>query len=62
MKINFNTIIFDNIFKTVFLLFIAYFLFLLTKITNQIERNADVGRYQSSYPHYVIDTKTGLKK
>jgi hypothetical protein len=56
---------FDTIFKTVLMFFLGCLLLLLNKISTQIDKNADVGRYQfdntKNYP-CVIDTKTGTYK
>ena len=57
---SFRHLTFDKIIKTVLLLFICYFLFLLTKIATTMQNNSEVGRYQfDNDGHYVIDSKTG---
>jgi hypothetical protein len=54
---------FDTVFKTILILFIGYFLFLLTNIANTMRNNSEVGRYQFDKDGtYVIDTKTGKTK
>lgn len=59
----FKQLTFDTIFKTVLLLFIGYFLFLLTNIATTVRNNSEVGRYQFDKDgSYVIDTKTGKTK
>lgn len=64
MKFKISQISFDTIFKTVLMFFLVCLLFLLNKISNQIDKNADVGRYQfdNTRRPYVIDTKTGTLK
>ena len=63
MKYTLNKINIDYFFKITFLLLIVYCLFLITKISNQMERNAEVGRYQiDPGSSYIIDTKTGELK
>ena len=54
-KISFNTF-----FKSIILLLAAYFLFLLTKIANSIEKSSEIGRFQF-FPDrdLIIDSKTG---
>ncbi len=60
MKYNLSKINFDVLFKTLFLFFIAYFLYLLTLISIQMKNNTDVGRYQfMNDSRLIIDTKTG---
>ena len=59
----FRQLSFDTIFKTVLLLFIGYFLFLLTHIANTMRNNNEVGRYQFHNDRVlIIDTKTGVTK
>ncbi len=54
---------YDAIFKIVLLLFIGYFLFLLTNIAATMRNSSEVGRYQfNNDGSYVIDTKTGKIK
>lgn len=63
MKYTLSNISFDTAFKIVLLVFIAYFLFLLTKIAMQLKDNSDVGRYQFHTDNpYLLDTKTGVIK
>ena len=63
MKMNLSTISFDILFKITLLVFIAYFLFILTNITKQLKENADIGRYQfHTEQRYILDTKTGTVK
>jgi len=51
------------VFKTALLLFIGYFLFLLTNIAAIMRNNSEVGRYQFDKDGvYVLDTKTGKTK
>jgi hypothetical protein len=58
-----NKISFDILFKITLLVFIAYFLFILTNITIQLKDNADIGRYQfHTEERYILDTKTGSIK
>jgi hypothetical protein len=52
-------ITFDKVFKTILLISIGYFLFIMTEIANQLRANSDVGRFQLIDRHHVIDTKTG---
>lgn len=53
----------DIVFKTILVLFIGYFLFLLTNIATTMRNNSEVGRYQFDKDGtYVIDTKTGKTK
>ena len=59
----FRQLSFDTIFKTVLLLFIGYFLFLLTHIANTMRINTEVGGYQFHNDRVlIIDTKTGVTK
>lgn len=54
---------FDIVFKTILILFIGYFLFLLTNIATSMRNNSEVGRYQFDKDgSFVIDTKTGKTK
>lgn len=54
---------FDTVFKTILILFIGYFLFLLTNIATTMRNNSEVGRYQFDKDgSFVIDTKTGNTK
>jgi hypothetical protein len=54
---------FDIVFKTILLLFIGYFLFLLTNIASTMRTNSEVGRYQFDKDgSFVIDSKTGKTK
>jgi hypothetical protein len=54
---------FDIVFKTILVLFIGYFLFLLTNIATTMRNNSEVGRYQFDKDGtHVIDTKTGKTK
>lgn len=54
---------FDTFFKILLLIFIAYFLYLLTLISMAMKNNADVGRYQfRNEGPYILDTKTGEVK
>lgn len=63
MKYTLSKISFDTLFKVILLVFIAYFLFLLTKISMQLKDNSDVGRYQFHTDNpYLLDTKTGVIK
>lgn len=63
MKNTFSKISFDTLFKVILLVFIGYFLFLLTKISMQLKDNSDVGRYQFHTDNpYLLDTKTGVIK
>lgn len=60
MRIKTNS---DILFKAVILIFSAYLLYLLTLITIQMKKNADVGRYQfRNEGPFIIDTKTGEVK
>ena len=59
----FRQLTFDMVFKTGLLLFIGYFLFLLTNIVTTMRNNSEVGRYQFDKDGaYVLDTKTGKTK
>jgi len=59
----FRQFTFDMVFKTALLLFIGYFLFLLTNIAAIMRNNSEVGRYQFDKDGvYVLDTKTGKTK
>lgn len=63
MKYNLSKISFDAIFKFILLVFIAYFLFLLTNIAKQLKDNSDIGRYQLDPDSpFMLDTKTGVVK
>jgi len=63
MKYSFSKISFDKFFKIVILVFIEYFLLLLTTISIQLKENSDVGRYQFHNDNpYILDTKTGVIK
>lgn len=63
MKYTLSKISFDTLFKVILLVFIAYFLILLTKISMQLKDNSDVGRYQFHTDNpYLLDTKTGVIK
>lgn len=63
MKYTLSKINFDTLFKVILLVFITYFLFLLTKISMQLKDNSDVGRYQfHTDKPYLLDTKTGVIK
>ena len=63
MKYNLTKINFDIFFKFMLLIFIAYFLYLLTLIAIQLKNNAEIGRYQFNQDtYYLIDTKTKKKK
>lgn len=60
MKYNFNKISFHSFFKFMLLIFIGYFLYLLTVITMQVKNNSEIGRYRfDTDTHFLIDTKTG---
>lgn len=60
MKYNLNKMNFDSFFKFILLIFIGYFLYLLTVITMQIKNNSEIGRYRfDTETHFLIDTKTG---
>ncbi len=51
---------FNIVFKTLLLLFVGYFLFLLNNIAMTMRINSEVGRYQFHNDRYrIIDTKTG---
>lgn len=51
---------FDRIFKIILLVFVAYFLFLLTCVVVSLKNNSEIGRYQfDKSGSYIIDTKTG---
>jgi hypothetical protein len=53
----------DIVFKTIFVFFIGYLLFLLTNIATTMRINSEVGRYQFDKDgSFVIDTKTGKTK
>ena len=59
----FRQLNFDSVFKTVLLLSIGYFLFLLTNVIATMRDNSEVGRYQFDKDNaYVLDTKTGKTK
>ncbi len=59
----FKQFTFDIVFKIVLLIFIGYFLFLLTNIATTLQNSSDVGRYQFDKDgQNVIDTKTGKTK
>jgi hypothetical protein len=63
MKYILRRITFDKVFKTIMIIFIGYFLLLLTSTLNQLRLNSDNGRYQQyGQTHYIIDTKTGIIK
>lgn len=63
MKYNLSRISFDAIFKVILLVFIAYFLFLLNNIAEQLKDNSDIGRYQFHTDNpFILDTKTGVVK
>lgn len=52
---------FDIFFKLALLLFAVYFLFILTKIANSMDKASEIGRYQFNPKEWqVIDTKTGI--
>lgn len=58
MRFSLKEIAFEKLFKLILLVFIAYFLFLLTVIV--FKGGTDVGRYQfRNDGRLVIDTKTG---
>lgn len=60
MKYSFLKNRFDMIFKIILLLFVAYFLYLLTLIVMLQKTNSDIGRYQfRNEGRLIIDTKTG---
>lgn len=59
MKSYMGQITFDKVFKTILLILIGYFLFIMTEIANQLRINSDVGRFQFIDRHHMIDTKTG---
>lgn len=46
MKYNLNKISFHSFFKFMLLIFIGYFLYLLTVITMQVKNNSEIGRYR----------------
>lgn len=63
MKYSLSKISFNTLFKVILLVFIAYFLFLLTSIAMQLKGSSDVGRYQFHNDNpYLLDTKTGVIK
>jgi len=63
MKYNVSNLSFDTLFKIVLLIFIAYFLVLLTIISNQLRNKSEIGRYQFHIDRpYILDTKTGEVK
>ena len=63
MKSYLNKINGETVFKVLLLIFIGYFLYLLTIIAIQIKSNGDVGRYQfHNDKPFLIDTKTGEVK
>ena len=52
---------FAVVFKTILILFIGYFLFLLTNIATTMRNNSEVGRYQFHNDRdLILDTKTGI--
>ena len=56
----FKQLSFDMLFKITLILFIGYFLFLLTNVATIMRNNSEVGRYQFDKDgSFVIDTKTG---
>ncbi len=60
MKYSLAKISLDRLFKILLLIFIAYFLILLTSIAIQINKNSEVGRYQFHNDNrYILDTKSG---
>ena len=63
MKYNWNNLGFDAFFKITLLIFIAYFLILLTNISFQLSSKSEIGRYQFHMDKtYLLDTKTGVVK
>jgi len=63
MKFNLNNLSFAKFFKIALLIFIAYFLLLLTLISNQLRSKSEIGRYQLHIDKpFIIDTKTGEVK
>lgn len=63
MKYSPAKIKFESFFRLMLLIFIAYFLFLLTLFVVQVKNNAEIGRYKfDPESYYVIDTKTGTVK
>lgn len=59
----FKQFTFDRIFKTVLLIFISYFLFLLSNIASTMRINSEIGRYKLGNDGLAaIDTKTGKIK
>ena len=60
MPYNFQKINFDIIFKTMLLILVAYFLVILTKISNNMQKESEVGRYiYHPENNSAFDTKTG---
>lgn len=63
MKYGLSKISFDVIFKFTLLIFIAYFLILLTNISKRLATDSEVGRYQFHPDNpFILDTKTGVVK
>lgn len=60
MSVNSSFVSFEKLFKIILLIYFGYLLVLINVALDQMERNADMGRYQfwEGGPH-VLDTKTG---